>query len=81
MLGPFDYGCYKEEEDIVGGNNDDTSDKDEEDVEDEKRIHDDIWSIRKSGAQYRGSVDVFTHRPDGRGIKIFDKKSMYEGYF
>ena len=30
---------------------------------------------------YKGEVSTENRRPDGKGIKIFDKKSLYEGYF
>ena len=36
---------------------------------------------RKSGAQYRGEALQENMRPDGRGFKVFEGRSTYEGYF
>ena len=36
---------------------------------------------RKSKAMYRGEVNQETWKPDGKGIKIFKGKSLFEGYF
>jgi len=30
---------------------------------------------------YRGEVLTENYRPDGKGFKVFDGKSLYEGYF
>jgi hypothetical protein len=30
---------------------------------------------------YKGEVTIFNKRPDGKGIKVFKGKSLYEGYF
>ena len=36
---------------------------------------------RRSGAMYRGEVSTDTLRPDGKGFKVFEAKSIYEGYY
>lgn len=36
---------------------------------------------RRSGAMYRGQVNIFHGRPDGMGLKIFNQNSLYEGFF
>lgn len=45
------------------------------------RIFQDYWETRPSGAIYKGDVQEMKKRPDGRGIKIHNKKSLYEGYW
>jgi len=39
------------------------------------------WEERKSGAMYRGEVASLNDKPDGRGIKVFQSDSVYEGFF
>jgi hypothetical protein len=39
------------------------------------------YEKRKSGALYKGDLNTTNKRPDGRGIKIHNKSSLYEGYF
>ena len=39
------------------------------------------YERRKSGALYKGDLSTTSKRPDGRGIKINNKSSLYEGYF
>lgn len=51
------------------------------DETDSKRVFQEHWDTRKSGAQYRGEVNEQNKRPDGRGIKIHNKSSLYEGYW
>lgn len=36
---------------------------------------------RKSGAIYRGEIFIATGKPDGRGFKVFNGQSLYEGWF
>ncbi|CDW89554.1 UNKNOWN [Stylonychia lemnae] len=36
---------------------------------------------RKSGTIFRGEINNISGKPDGRGIKIFQNGSIYEGYF
>lgn len=79
MLGPFDYSQYEEvvdEESIVppSGSSSDVGGED-------KRETQLYWESRKSGAQYRGDINIDTKRPDGKGFKVFQGKSLYEGFF
>ena len=39
------------------------------------------WRKRRSGAMFRGQCKVDSLKPDGKGIKIFKGKSLYEGHF
>jgi len=36
---------------------------------------------RKTGTLFRGEINNISGKPDGRGIKIFQNGSIYEGYF
>ena len=73
MLGPFDYNSWSEAKE-------DADEEADEDLE-EKRIPQEEWMVRKSGAQYRGEVSSENLRPDGKGIKVHQGRSVYEGYF
>jgi len=78
-LGPFDYNQYQEEEEdqvkLVA-----ESEAGSEQLEDGRTMQLD-WETRRSGAQYRGEIAMYNRRPDGRGIKVYQGKSLYEGYF
>jgi len=74
MLGPFDYTAWSEPKD------EENEDQDPDD-DNEKRIPQDEWMVRKRGAQYRGEVSTENLRPDGKGIKVHQGRSVYEGYF
>ena len=84
LLGPFDYNSYNEkaEEELLKGLQD-ASDagSSSQNYDEESRVREFGWQTRKSGAQYRGEVSAYNKRPDGQGIKVFNGKSMYEGYF
>jgi hypothetical protein len=49
--------------------------------EDERRMPTEGFERRKSGAMYKGDLSTASKRPDGRGIKVNNKSSVYEGYF
>ena len=49
--------------------------------EDERRMPTEGYEKRKSGALYKGDLNTTNKRPDGRGIKIHNKSSLYDGYF
>lgn len=36
---------------------------------------------RKTGTLFRGEINSQSEKPDGKGFKIFQNGSMYEGYF
>ena len=82
MLGPFDYSQYTMEDD----GNSDGPDFTQQSMSGasffmEKRFMQDEFQERKSGARYRGEVHSESYRPDGKGFKVFQGKSLYEGYF
>lgn len=64
-LGPFDHFEYY--------------DKDTE-IESDRDLRLD-FNQRKSGAMYRGQINMESQRPDGMGIKIFPNNSIFEGRF
>lgn len=64
-LGPFDHWEHYNADDDMG----------------EERSMTLEFDKRKSGAAYRGQVHVDTLRPDGFGIKIYPKSSVFEGRF
>ena len=83
LLGPFDYNAYsgateEDQEDIPNGSDAGASSRS---LVEDMRLREYGWQTRKSGAQYRGDVTTYNKRPDGQGIKIFNGKSLYEGYF
>ena len=67
MLGPFDYSQYEEVEDEESVVPSDASSN----VGEDKRETQHYWDSRKSGAQYRGDINIDTKRPDGKGFKVF----------
>lgn len=73
MLGPFDYTLYDEEDREDGRGSDDSFD--------DKRMWQTEFEKRKSGAEYRGELDTDNYRPDGKGFKVHNLRSVYEGYF
>lgn len=74
LLGPFDYSTYNPDDDQA-----DLLDEDRE--EEERRVWQEHFQQRRSGAQYRGELETEFYRPDGKGFKVFEGKSVYEGYF
>lgn len=76
QLGPFNYSAYKEEKE--GDEDDDRSQGSQENNE---RVPQYDFIKRKSGAMYRGEVLQHNNRPDGKGFKVFDGQSLYEGFF
>lgn len=52
-----------------------------DDMGDDRRVFQDDWEQRRSGAIYRGEIVETNKRPDGKGIKVHGKKSLYEGYW
>ena len=83
VLGPFDYGSYDRKKEMADerGDNDDDESKEDSDDDDRKAYLQDYWDTRRSGAQFRGEVMSESKRPHGMGIKVFNKNSLYEGYF
>ena len=49
--------------------------------DDDNHIFQEDFVKRRSGAEYRGEILEENYRPDGKGFKIFDGKSLYEGFF
>ena len=39
------------------------------------------WDYRKSGAQFRGQIDLDSGKPDGIGFKVYPNNSIFEGFF
>ena len=39
------------------------------------------FDIRRSGAKFRGQVNIESHRADGMGFKIYPNDSLFEGFF
>jgi len=39
------------------------------------------FDTRKSGAQYRGQINMETSKPDGMGFKVYPNNSIFEGFF
>ena len=75
MLGPFDFNAWEPEQDqnpVPEGS---------DDVIENPREMNLFWDTRKSGAMFRGELMSETKRPDGRGFKVHNGKSVYEGYF
>lgn len=78
LLGPFDYSSWRDEaleEENQPFNSDDDGDKEE------RRMPQENFEKRRSGAMYRGEVLSTNHRPDGKGFKVFNGASVYEGTF
>ena len=84
ILGPLDYNFSfsnpEEDESPLKKKGDGDSDE-EASEEEEKRILQDYYDQRRSGAMYRGEILQDTKRPDGVGIKIHHQRALYEGHF
>merc|ERR1711998_341369 len=86
IMGPLDYGSYTPADDgteasvRVGGDRDGEDGK-SDNSDEEKTFMQEYFEARKSGAMYKGELNGETRRPHGVGIKIFNKTSLYEGYF
>lgn len=83
-LGPFDYSAFDEKAnnaDEEAPNLSQRSGSNMSDIMNDTRVPQDHWEPRKSGAMFRGWINESTKRPDGVGIKVHKKSSMYEGYF
>lgn len=65
VLGPFDHFAGREVDDDL----------------DSQRMLKTEFETRKSGAQYRGQVNIENFRPDGMGFKVYPNNSMFEGFF
>ena len=78
LLGPFDYSKWRDEalEDA-----DQPLLSDDEDNTEERRMPQEGFAKRRSGAMYRGEVLAANGRPDGKGFKVFNGASVYEGTF
>jgi|TARA_B110000285_G_C15022603_1_gene562397 hypothetical protein len=75
LLGPFDYSKWKDE--ALENQSAKLSDDDDE----ERRMPQEDFEKRRSGASYRGDVLSVNRRPDGKGFKVFGGNSLYEGTF
>ena len=82
-LGPFDFSAFDEKtnQDEDNASHSQRSSSNMSECLNETRVPQDHWEPRKSGAMFRGSINESTKRPDGVGIKVHKKSSMYEGYF
>ena len=80
LMGPFDFHQFKEEEDENQEDESSTRQTAEGETPQKRdlQVH---FEPRRSGALYRGEVNLEKNRPDGKGFKIFNKRSTYEGYF
>jgi hypothetical protein len=78
LLGPFDYSKWKDE--ALEDDNKPLLSDDEADFA-ERRMPQEHFEKRRSGAMYRGDVLSANRRPDGKGFKVFNGSSVYEGTF
>lgn len=65
VLGPFDHYAHHKYDD-------------EMDVE---RTMKQEFEYRRSGAKYRGQLNINTMRPDGVGFKTYPNGALFEGFF
>ena len=78
LLGPFDYSLWRDE---ALEDEDQPYLSDEEEDKEERRMPQEHFEKRRSGAMYRGEVLSTNRRPDGKGFKVFNGASVYEGTF
>ena len=65
VLGPFDHFAGRDPDDDL----------------DSQRMLKTDFETRRSGASYRGQVNIENFRPDGMGFKVYPNNSMFEGFF
>ena len=65
VLGPFDHYAYHEFDDDL----------------DTQRTMKTEFEYRRSGAKYRGQINMDTLKQDGIGFKTYPNGAMFEGFF
>lgn len=65
VLGPFDHFTHKDLDDDL----------------DMQRMLKMDFEDRRSGAKYRGQINLETFKPDGMGFKIYPNDSVFEGFY